>query len=170
MSTGTIPTHAGTVSMRPEAADGSDEAFLFHLFASHKLPEMAFMPLDAAGKEQLLRMQYRSMTATYHGQFPHARFEIVELDGRPAGRLVTDVDAERVYYVDIAMLPEIQGGGVATALMNAVLDEPRRLGIPGRVKVIGGNVASLRLCEKIGFTVAGQTPPYVDLEWRAPAP
>ena len=169
MPIGPITTRSGTMSIRPEAADGSDEPFLFHLFASHKLPEMAFMPLDDTGKEQLLRMQYRSMTATYHGQFPDARFDIVTLDGCPAGRLITDVNAERVYYVDIAMLPEIQGGGVATALMNAVLEEPRRLGLPGRVKVMGGNFASLRLCEKVGFIVAGQEPPYIDLEWRAPA-
>ncbi len=155
--------------MRPEAADGSDEPFLFHLFASHTLPGMAFMPLDATGKEQLLLMQYRSMSATYHGQYPNARFEIAALDGRPAGRLITDVNAERVYYVDIAMLPEIQGGGVATALMTAALDEPRRLGIPGRAKVLSGNFASLRLCEKVGFTVAAQEPPYVDLEWRPAA-
>ena len=155
------------MTVRPEADDGSDEPFLFNLFASQKLPDMALMPLDAAGKEQLLRMQYRSMSASYHGQFPQARFEIVQLNGLRAGRLITDVTAERVYYVDIAILPQCQGGGVATALMTAVLDEPRRLGVPGRVKVMASNFASLRLCEKIGFTVAGQEPPYADLEWRA---
>ena len=155
------------MTVRPEADDGSDEPFLFNLFASQKLPDMALMPLDAAGKEQLLRMQYRSMSASYHGQFPQARFEIVQLNGLRAGRLITDVTAERVYYVDIAILPQCQGGGVATALMTAVLDEPRRLGVPGRVKVMASNCASLRLCEKIGFTVAGQEPPYADLEWRA---
>lgn len=155
------------MTVRPEADDGSDEPFLFNLFASQKLPDMALMPLDAAGKEQLLRMQYRSMSASYHRQFPQARFEIVQLNGLRAGRLITDVTAERVYYVDIAILPQCQGGGVATALMTAVLDEPRRLGVPGRVKVMAGNFASLRLCEKIGFTVAGQEPPYADLEWRA---
>ncbi len=155
------------MTVRPEADDGSDEPFLFNLFASQKLPDMALMPLDAAGKEQLLRMQYRSMSASYHRQFPQARFEIVQLNGLRAGRLITDVTAERVYYVDIAILPQCQGGGVATALMTAVLDEPRRLGVPGRVKVMASNFASLRLCEKIGFTVAGQEPPYADLEWRA---
>lgn len=155
------------MTVRPEADDGSDEPFLFNLFVSQKLPDMALMPLDAAGKEQLLRMQYRSMSASYHGQFPQARFEIVQLNGLRAGRLITDVTAERVYYVDIAILPQCQGGGVATALMTAVLDEPRRLGVPGRVKVMASNFASLRLCEKIGFTVAGQEPPYADLEWRA---
>jgi ribosomal protein S18 acetylase RimI-like enzyme len=108
------------------------------------------------------------MTASYHTEYPGARFDVVMLNGLPVGRLITDVDTERVYYVDIAVLPEHQGGGVATALMLAVLEEPRQRGIPGRVKVMSGNAASLRLCEKIGFSIVGEEPPFVDLEWRAP--
>ena len=169
MSIDPIRTRAGWLTMRPEAADGADEAFLFSLFASTKLPEMALMPLDRAGKEQLLRLQYRSMGATYHATYPRARFDIVMLNEQPVGRLITDVTSDRVLYVDIALLPEVRGGGVATALMTAVLEEPRRLGLPGRVKVLGHNGASLRLCEKVGFTVVGQEPPFVELEWRPPA-
>lgn len=153
--------------MRPEAE--ADTAFLFALFAATKAPELALMPMDAAGKQFLLDMQFRSMTATYRQQFPNARFEIVELDGSPIGRLVTDVQPDCVYYVDIALLPERQGGGLATALMNAVLAEPRRLGLPGRVKVMSGNIASLRLCQRLGMTVRGTEPPFVELEWHTPA-
>ena len=168
MSSTAILCQAGSLVLRPEAANGADEPFLFALFTSTKAPEMALMPVGEAVKEHLLRMQYRSMTATYHHQYPTARFEIVMINGQDAGRLITDVNAERVYYVDIAIMPQLQGGGVATALMNAVLREPKRLGIPGRVKVMGSNAASLRLCQKVGFTVTAREPPYVDLEWRAP--
>ncbi len=122
------------------------------------------MPLDDTGKEFLLRIQFRSMTVSYRQQFPAARFEIVKLDGAPIGRLVTDVQADHVYYVDIALLPETQRGGIATALMNAVLLEPGRLGVPARVKVLMHNVASLRLCRRIGFTLRREDPPYVELE------
>ena len=44
------------------------------------------------------------------------------------------------------------------------------MGVPGRVKVLGSNFASLRPCEKLGFTAAGQEPPHADLEWRASLP
>ncbi len=154
---------------RPEAADGSDEAFLYRLFASHKLPEMAAMPLDEAGKTLLLRMQYHAMSATYRNEFPAARFDIVETEGQPIGRLITDATSERVYFVDIAILPDRQGGGVATALMRAALEEVRRLGVPGRVQVLASNAASLRLCEKLGMAAVAQEPPYVTLEWPPPA-
>jgi len=150
--------------MRPESA--ADAAFLFLLFASARRDEMALMPLDEAGKQFLLNTQFRSMMASYRQEFPNARFEIVELERTPIGRLVTDVQADCVYYVDIALLPERQGGGLATALMTAVLREPRRLGLPGRVKVLSGNAASLRLCRRVGMTMRRDIPPFVELEWR----
>jgi GNAT superfamily N-acetyltransferase len=125
------------------------------------------MPLDETGRTSLLRMQFRSMTETYRHAFPNARFDIVELDGAPIGHLVTDVQADCVYYVDIALLPERQGGGIATTLMNAVLEEPRQLGLPARVKVLSTNTASLRLCQRLGMTLRADIPPYVELEWRA---
>lgn len=158
----------GALSMRPEVDDGSDEAFLFTLFAAVKAPELALMPLDAAGKEFLLRTQFRSMAASYRQEFPAAQFDIVELNGVPIGRLITDLQTDCVYYVDIALLPGSRRGGIATALMTAALDEPRRLGMPARVKVLTHNTASLRLCQRLGFTLRTELPPFVELEWRAP--
>ncbi len=162
-----LRTARGTLTMRPEADNDADATFLFSLFTDTKAAEMALMPLDDAGKMFLLRMQFRSMTATYRQQFPNARFEIVQLDGAPIGRLITDVQADCVRYVDIALLPEHRGGGIATALMTAVLEEPRRIGLPGRVSVLSGNIASLRLCRRVGMTVRTENPPFVELEWRA---
>jgi GNAT superfamily N-acetyltransferase len=159
-----IPTPHGTMTLRAETDHDGD--FLFALFAGTKAPEMALMPVDDAIKAHLLQMQFRSMTMTYRQQFPAARFEIVELDATPVGRLITDVRADCVYYVDIALLPERRMGGLATALMQAVLEEPKQLGVPGRVQVLAANIASLRLCQKLGMTVRGQTPPFVELEWR----
>jgi GNAT superfamily N-acetyltransferase len=163
------PTPHGRLTLRPETDSAGDATFLFDLFVGTKLPEMAVMPLDDAGKAFLLQMQFKSMTATYRHQFPHARFEIVELDGAPIGRLITDVQPDCVYYADIALLPDRRGGGIATSLMTAVLEEPRRLGLPGRVKVMASNVASLRLCQRLGMTLREDIPPMVELEWRPPA-
>jgi GNAT superfamily N-acetyltransferase len=164
LSSMNLATPLGRLSMRPET--DADAAFLFHLFASTKAAEMALMPLDETGRMHLLDMQFRSMTATYRHSFPNARFDVVELDATPVGRLITDVRPDCVYYVDIALLPERQGAGIATALMNAVLEEPRRLGVPGRVQVLSSNTASLRLCQRIGMRLRSEAPPFVELEWR----
>ncbi|HVJ51989.1 MAG TPA: GNAT family N-acetyltransferase [Aliidongia sp.] len=162
----TIQTERGTLRLRPEEGGAAEEAFLYLLFSAIKAPEMALMPISTQHKEHLLQIQYRSMNATYRHHYPDARFEIVELDRWPVGRLVTAVQEHCVYYVDIALLPQASGLGLGTALMTSVLAEPRRLGLPARVKVLSHNIPSLRLMRRVGFTPFGSTPPYVDLEWR----
>jgi GNAT superfamily N-acetyltransferase len=152
------------MTLRPETEADAD--FLFALFASVKAPDMALMPVDEQVRSHLLHMQYRSMTTTYRTQYPAARFEIVMLDGTPVGRLITDVQSDCVYYVDIALVPQTRGQGLASALMRAVLEEPRRLGLPGRVKVMAHNIDSLRLCQRVGMTKRADLPPFVELEWR----
>ncbi len=97
------------------------------------------MPIDAAAKDVLLRMQYRSMTATYRHEYPTARWEVVELAGEPVGLLVTDVGDSCITYVDIALSPRAQGRGLATRLMTQALEEARRLGLPARVNVLTQN-------------------------------
>lgn len=159
-----VATPHGVLTLRPEA--NGDEAFLFALFSSVKAPEMALMPIDERSKEQLLRMQYRSMTASYRAGFPAARFEIIELDAARIGRLITEVQPDHVYYVDLALLPQARGRGLGTALMTAALEEPRRLGVPCRVKVMADNIVSLRLWARLAFTLRAEIPPQVELEWH----
>lgn len=156
----------GALTPRPERDDEADGMFLYALFAAARAAEMAAMPVDAASRDFLLRAQYRSMTATYRQDYPNARREVVELDGEPVGRLVTDVGETCVTYVDIALLPSVRRRGLATQLMMKALEEPRRLGLPARVNVLEGNVASLKLCQRIGFVRLDEVPPFVRLEWR----
>lgn len=153
--------------MRAEAP--GDAAFLFQLFTTAGAASVAALPLPAAQREQLLRMQYRAMRQGYGQSHPNARFELVTLDNAPIGNIVTDVTPERVLYVDIAILPDMQGRGIATALMRILLEEPAALGVPAEVSVMGHNDPSLALCRRLGFTMHAQRPPFVILRWRAQA-
>ncbi len=159
------PMTEDTLSLRLARDDEPDKAFLFGLFAATRAADMAAMPIDAAAKDFLLQAQYRSMTETYRRDYPEARWQIVEHDGEPVGLLIADVGDACVTYVDIALLPETQGRGLATRLMLQALEEPRRLGRPARVTVLATNAASLSLCERLGFVRSGAFPPFVSLEW-----
>lgn len=155
----------GLPTLRPVRDDEADAEFLFALFAATRAADMAAMPIDAKAKDFLLRAQYRSMTETYRREYPNARSEVVELDGEPVGRLITDVGAACVTYVDIAIMPEAQGRGLARRVMLKALEEPRRLGLSAEVTVLMQNVASLRLCEGLGFVRTDESPPFVRLGW-----
>jgi GNAT superfamily N-acetyltransferase len=162
-----IEPREGRLTLRPARDNEDDTAFFFALFAATRAPEMAAMPIDAKAKDFLVRAQHRSMTETYRREYPNARWEVIELEGEPVGRLVTDVGIACVTYVDIAILPQKQARGLARRVMLQALEEPRRLGLPARVSVLMYNVASLRLCERVGFVQAEESPPFVRLEWSA---
>ncbi len=162
-----LRTSHGTVGLRPAAGGASEEAFLYLLFASNRAAEMALMPISAADKEFLLQVQFRSMNDTYRKNYPAARYDIVELDRWPVGRIVTKVQTDCVYYVDFALLPQAQGIGIGTAVLAAALEEPRLLGLPARLRSFSYNWAARRLYDKLGFTVIAEEPPQVVLEWRA---
>ena len=156
-----LETTRGQVVLRPEEA--SDTDFLYVLFRSHMLAELALMPVDAATKEQLVRMQFDSQTVSYHAQFPEARFDIVEQYGRPIGRLIVDSGGDAGCIVDFALLPECRGGGLGTAIIAAVLRQQSR---PVLCKVLYNNEASLRMCRRVGFVQIGGELPFLQLEWR----
>ncbi|HME26456.1 MAG TPA: GNAT family N-acetyltransferase [Acetobacteraceae bacterium] len=164
-----LPTADGTLTLRPMRDTEDDAAFHYALFVATRAADMAAMPIDAAGKDFLLRMQYASQTATYRRDYPAARFEVIELAGEPIGRIVTDVGDAWVTYVDLALLPHVQRRGLATELMLHLLDEPRRLGLAARVSVLEQNAASLSLFRRLGFVAVASAPPFVRLEWQTPA-
>ena len=125
------------------------------------------MPISPADKEFLLQVQFRSMNDTYRKNYPAARYDIIELDRWPVGRIVTEVQADSVYYIDFALLPQAQGIGIGTTVLAAALEEPRRLGLPARLRSFSYNWAARRLYDKLGFRALADEPPYVLLEWRA---
>ncbi len=155
-----------TLTVRLARDTEADEKFLYELFVAARSAELADMPIDAAGKDFLLRMQYRSKIATYRQAYPAARWEVVELAGEPVGLLVTDVGDRYVTYVDIALAAEAQGRGLATRVMMQALEEPRRLGLSARVNVLEQNAASLKLVERLGFRRLAESPPFVQFEWK----
>jgi len=160
-------TSQGTVGLRPAAGGVSEEAFLYLLFASNRAAEMALMPISPADKEFLLQVQFRSMNETYRNNYPTARYDIIELDRWPVGRVVTEVQTDCVYYVDFALLPQAQGIGIGTTVLAAALEEPRRLGLPARLRCFSYHWQARRLYDRLGFVVVFEQPPQVVLEWRA---
>ncbi len=159
-----MDTPAGRIALRAEQP--GDEAFLFALFRSHALPELAQMPVDQATREALTRMQFDSQTRTYRANFPNAAFDILELDGAPIGRLLVDDGGNEGCVVDFALLPERQGGGLGTAVMRKVVERFALMGRAVRCKVLTHNAASMRMCAKAGFISIAEIPPFLQLEWR----
>ncbi len=162
----TLDTAAGPVTLRPET--DADAGFLFALFRSHILTELAGLPVDDPTRERLAEMQFQAQTMTYRTNFPDARFDIVERQGIPIGRIVIDPGGETGCIVDFALMPDSRGQGLGSAVMIAALGLLAPLGRPVRSKVLIRNEPSLRMCLRAGFVRIEEMPPFLQLEWRPP--
>jgi ribosomal protein S18 acetylase RimI-like enzyme len=155
--------------LRPVTA--GDDVFLFELYTSTRAEELAAWGWSAAQQEPFLRMQWLAQKRGYEARHPSAGHCIVELDGRPVGRLWVVRGEHELRLVDVTLLPALRGRGVGTALLRALQEEATAASKPLRLHVTRNNPA-LRLYERLGFTLVGGTEadpsqPYRELEWSA---
>lgn len=152
-----------TVELRPERPE--DEAFLREVYARTRQEELDRTGWDAATRAAFLEMQFHAMRRGYRAMFPRGEFAVILLDGQPAGRQVVHRTGTEIRLVDVALLPAQRGRGVGTALLQTLLAESARAGIPVRLQVLATNRAR-RLYERLGFTRSGGDELYAELEWR----
>lgn len=161
----TIASPVGDLLLRPE--HDADQAFRYALFCNSRLPEWYQVQLEPAIRDELMRHQFRAQTVSYAAQFPQARFDIIELDGRPVGRIVVNRPGDHIHIVDQAVVPELRNRGIGSAIMHALMAEAAAAGVPVRLKVASTNDPSMRLYSRLGFVPIGENAMYLEMEWRA---
>jgi GNAT superfamily N-acetyltransferase len=151
------------VALRPIQPD--DEEFLGRVYASTRTEELAPLPWSEDEKAAFLRSQFAAQHRYYQENYTSSRFEVVLVEGRPAGRLYVARWPEEIRVIDIALLPEFRRRGIGTALLRSLLEEARTSGLPVRIHVERFNPA-LAVYEKLGFRPLEDRGVYLFLEWR----
>jgi GNAT superfamily N-acetyltransferase len=140
---------AGAVELRG-VDPVADAEFLLAVYAGTRAEELAVVPWTPAEKDAFLRMQFDAQDRWWREQRPDAVFDVILVDGQPAGRLYVDRRADEIRIVDIALLPDHRGMGVGTLLISRVLEEGRTSDRPVTIHVERGNRARV-LYERLGF-------------------
>jgi ribosomal protein S18 acetylase RimI-like enzyme len=151
-------------TLRPIRAD--DQMFLLAVYASTREQELAAVPWDDAQKAAFVQMQFAAQHAHYQEHYADATFDVVLVDGQPAGRLYVARWPGEVRIVDIAILPAFRNRGVGTRLLTTLLKEAEAAGTAVTIHVERGNPA-LHLYRRLGFTLREDKGVYLFLEWRA---
>lgn len=152
-----------TLSLRP--IHSGDEPFLYRLYASTRADEMALVDWNDEQKGAFLRMQFDAQHKFYTGQFASARFDVIELNGSPIGRLYVDARPEEIRIIDISLLPERRGMGLGGELLRSVLQQGVEAGLPVTIHVEQFNHA-MRLYQRLGFREVRMEGIYRLMEWR----
>jgi ribosomal protein S18 acetylase RimI-like enzyme len=150
-----------TITLRPIGAD--DMELLYRVYASTREDELAQVQWGEGQKAAFLRMQFDAQHRYYQENYSTARFQVILLNGEPAGRLYVDRRSAEIRIVDIALLPEYRNRGIGSTLLRAILDEGERADLPVTIHVESFNPA-LRLYERLGFRMVEDKGVYYFME------
>ncbi|HSS51113.1 MAG TPA: GNAT family N-acetyltransferase [Thermoanaerobaculia bacterium] len=140
--------------------------FLLRIYHSVREEELA-MVLDWTEEQKaaFVRQQFEAQHGWYQEHYQGASFDIILMDGVPAGRLYVHRRAAEIRLVDIALLPEFRKGGLGTSILLDLLAEGEDVGKPVTIHVEVYNPA-MRLYERLGFRPIEERGPYLLMEWR----
>ena len=158
-------TSVGRIVLRPTTV--ADEPFLRRLYASTREAELEQMPFDEEQKLQFLRFQYDAQHAHYTSAHPDASFQLVLVDGAPAGRLYLARGDVGIHLIDIALLPQFQSQGIGGSLVVELAREADADDLPITAHVECHNRA-LGLYRRLGFGEVADRGVYLLME-RPPA-
>ncbi len=158
---------SAAITFRPVRPE--DEAFLRRVYASTRAAEMALVDWGEAQKEAFLRMQFDAQRRYYQEHYASARFDVILRDGQPVGRLYVDRLEREINIIDIALLPEHRNAGIGGAILHDLMVEADAAGKPIRIYVERFNPA-LRLYQRLGFQIRGDTGVYYRMERPPGAP
>jgi ribosomal protein S18 acetylase RimI-like enzyme len=152
-------------SVRLRPATDEDQEFLHQVYASSREEELAAVPWSPQQKDAFLRMQTRAQRQHYAAAYPAAHYQVLEVDGVPAGRMLLDVASERVHLVDFGLLPPFRNRGVGTALLRDLQELARQRGQSLSLATEVNNPAR-RLYTRLGFVVEEEKEMHVFLVWH----
>lgn len=150
------------VSLR--AVREGDEAFLFEVYASTRQEELAQIGWGEPQRERFLRMQFEAQRRSYESDYPGANFQIILVEGQPAGRLYVHRREHEIRIMDIALLPQYRNQGIGTKLLGDILAEAARLGKQATIYVESFNRAR-GLYERLGFKKIASNGVYNLMKW-----
>jgi ribosomal protein S18 acetylase RimI-like enzyme len=139
------------VDLRP--ATPADRELLYRVYAATRANELAAVDWPETAVDAFLRQQFDAQDQHYRLNYPGATFEVIVVDGEPAGRLYLHVKAEETRVIDIALLPRFRGHGVGSRLMEEVLAAAADRGLCVTIHVERNNPA-LAWYHRLGFAMA----------------
>jgi len=157
-------SHPRSLAFRPITPEDAD--LLLRVYRSTREAELA-MIVDWTDemKDAFIRQQFSAQHTWYQEHYVGAEFQVILVDGEPAGRLYVHRRPKEIRLVDIAFLPEFRGGGLGSSIVRDLLAEGEAAGKPVTIHVEIYNPA-MRLYERLGFRPVEERGPYRLMEWR----
>ncbi|MDH3602304.1 MAG: GNAT family N-acetyltransferase [Candidatus Tectomicrobia bacterium] len=154
------------ITFRPIGAD--DLSFLYQVYASTRLDEIAPLNWPQEQIDHFLQMQFNAQHTHYQHHYGHADFDLILLDEQAIGRLYIERTEDAIHIIDIALIPEYRNRGIGGVLLADLLDEATTSCKRVQIYVEKFNPA-LRLYQRLGFRELEDNGVYYYMEWSPTA-
>jgi ribosomal protein S18 acetylase RimI-like enzyme len=163
MSDSTSNESPVSVSLRPVTP--ADREFLVAVYGGTRAQELAQVDWEEGQKEAFVRWQFERQEEEYKQRYPDARYDVILVDGVPAGRIWVGIDDKQIRLLDIAIIPQFQNRGVGTQLLRQLMSEATQTKKALRHMVFVLNDNAHRFYERLGFVVIEDLGGYKHMEW-----
>lgn len=147
-----------TIHLKP--ITDKDLPFLYKVYCSTRLEELAPAHFTKQELEDFLQMQFHLQHTQYMNNYENPSFDIILLDTVPVGRLYVDRKEDDIRIIDIALLPEYRRKGIGGTLIGELINESDTKKIPLTLHVEYNNPI-LPFYKRIGFRSIRDTGVYV---------
>jgi ribosomal protein S18 acetylase RimI-like enzyme len=138
----------------------ADEQFLRDLYASTR-PEVADWPDEA--REAFLAHQFEAQRTGWGHTFPGSDHEVIVVGDGPVGRIWVHWSDVECLIVDLALLPEHRRQGIGTQVVEELLADANRAGVPARAHVERTNMPSVAFWTRLGFQEIGGDALFIEI-------
>ena len=146
----------------------SDLPFLFDVYGSTRVEELAPTGWPVEMKVQFLQQQFSAQHEHYQRHYPDAEWLIIERGPDSVGRLYIEEWASQIRLIDIAILPDFRRLGIGSAILCDLRDWAAEKSKPLTIHVEKSNPAR-SLYDRMGFGFLQENGAYDLLEWRPKA-
>jgi ribosomal protein S18 acetylase RimI-like enzyme len=91
--------------------------------------------------------------------------QIIVVEGRDAGRITLNETEDLIYIAQINLLPEFQGKGIGSAVIESVKTDAAQTGRFVELRVLKTNPNAQRLYERLGFAVFDESDTHFWMRW-----
>ncbi|MEI8113313.1 MAG: GNAT family N-acetyltransferase [Bacteroidia bacterium] len=140
-----------------------DFNFLRKVYRSTREEELSQVNMSEEDKSAFIEFQFNAQHAHYSQAYKDVDFDLILLDGTPAGRLYLWRSETQIRIMDIALLPDFQRKRIGTSILQTIIQESEKSGKKISIHVECFNPA-LRLYERLGFKKIDDTGVYFYME------
>lgn len=102
--------------------------------------------------------------ALHRKRFTSQDFKVIQAEGHDVGVLSAETTPDAMKVFQLFILPEHQGRGIGSCVMEHLIREAAQLRLPLRLQVINGNDRALYFYKRHGFQQVGRTETHIQLE------